>query len=194
MGRIDIKERLANAEEITFLPSAMEFIESFGFPIDLLEDAVRYPEVIETDPKSVEAGYPVLRLRRGDITLSVSFKESWDHPYVMYLHLNNPGENELPSPQQKYRKSGGTGGGSQMPTSTAGIQAWFLRNGCQVQPSADGMRITYEGRLVGVLHLTVHSRGSALKNKFKDLTRIYREIRADIAREYIEQTRAARSQ
>lgn len=185
MGKINVPDLLANAKVISFLPRARDFLDDFDFPEDLVIEAVRHPSEIRWDPMVAEANYPILLLRRGDLSISVSLMDL-NEPHVMYIHLHHPEENK----HSQGAKSTGGGGGGKTPHSPAEIQAWFRRNGCKLSNAASGVKVTYEGHQVGIIHLTPHTRGNSPKSSFSALLRSLRSIQSKIAQQKILDTRA----
>lgn len=72
-----------------WLPRAIEWLEMWGADRELIEAAVEHPTQITDDPKSAEYDYPVKRHRRGDLEVSVGFREP-EHPTILYIHLHLP--------------------------------------------------------------------------------------------------------
>lgn len=183
MSRIKVREYLANLETITYLDDAENFLETFSFPRDLIEDVVRYPKECELDPRTHDVDYLVVRLRKGDITLSVSLRDLTErNAFVMYIHLVTPEDNRVAG-KSRQNKPGHTGG--KTPQTPLELQSHFRSLGCKLSNSANGVKITYGGRYVGTVHLTSHSRGGSPKSAFSMLMRNLRKVQGEIAAESI---------
>lgn len=68
---------------------ARAFVEIYHMDAWMVEDVVRAPTTVELDPHSNEVGYPVRRMRRGDITVVVGFRDPED-PTILFIHLDTP--------------------------------------------------------------------------------------------------------
>lgn len=97
--------------ELAWNHAARSFVEDYSLDQRLVEDVVRKPDHIERDPHEAEVGYPVRRLRRGDITVVVGFREP-DRPTILFVRLNHPGERVVA------QRGAGTGSGSAPAPST----------------------------------------------------------------------------
>ena len=91
---------------------ARNFVELYNVDRRLIVDAVRAPQMISTDPRSAEVGYPIKRLRRGDVEVVVGYREP-EYPTILYVRLATPDDDQGPK-----RSPGGTKGSSLPPTLT----------------------------------------------------------------------------
>ena len=64
----------------------LDFVDSYGLDVQLVEDAVRAPTAVDVDPRSAKVGHPIRRLRRGDIEVIVGYRTE-DTPCVLYVRL-----------------------------------------------------------------------------------------------------------
>jgi len=181
MAKINVRRLLRDAKEIAYLDDAQTFMDTYDFPRDLIETAVRNPDELSWDPNTAENKYPILRIRKGDLTLSVSIKDT-NKPFVMYIHLNYPEENRI-----SYGGSRKTSGvsGSNKPKTPLEQQAWFRAHGCKLSNAASGVKVTFQGHLVGMIHLTAHTRGGSPLSSFQMLAKNLREIQSKLAQESI---------
>lgn len=172
MARINIK--LAN---LTYIGRAKEFLETYDFPEDVVRSVVANPETIERDPRTAEVGYPVIRLRRGDITVVVG-AENPEYPAVMYIYLHTP---------EQFGAGGSTSGGgsgSKLPTSTRQLRTWLMDIGCSLDSSGKGShtKVYYRDRYLGVIAKTP-SDNRSVANEYHLMRKRIGEVTADIVRE-----------
>lgn len=93
-----------------WLPKAIEWVEVWGCDRKLIEAAVEHPLQVTNDPKMAEVDYPVKRHRRGDLEVSVGFRDP-DRPTILHIHIHLPLDRSSGSP---------TGSGSMTKSSTGG--------------------------------------------------------------------------
>jgi hypothetical protein len=186
VARIDALQLLRDASEIVFLPAALDFIDTYNFPRDLVEAAVRYPDELGMDPHAEDVDYPVLRVRRGDLILSVGLLDL-SSPCVMYIHLYSEDIDRMR--KNTHKKAGVAGKASDAPKTPSEEQSWFTSRGCIITKSANGLKVTYHGRYVGTIHLTGHQGGKSFRSAFEmNLNSLYR-IKEELAAIVLEKLR-----
>lgn len=89
---------------------AHDFMLIYGLDKELVLDVVRNPDREEMDPHSADVGYPIKKMRRGDIVVVVGYRDP-DEPMILYVRLVNPDE-----PQYQKRSPRGASGSSLPPT------------------------------------------------------------------------------
>lgn len=143
-----------NISDITFLGRALDFIELYDFPTEILLDCVRHPDEVAIDPHAMEVGYPILRFRRGDITVVLGLQRPQE-PAITFVYLHVPND-DIP----QHKGMGGAGGvGGKVPKSPQQLVGWAQAQGCQVAFNGRGhWNISYNGVLLGSTGGTVHSR------------------------------------
>lgn len=138
-----------NLDNLDFLGRALDFIETYNFDQELLKDVVRYPTSREKDPHSNDVGYPIYRFRRGDITVTCGFRDP-EHPHILHVVLHTPEDNE-----SHFGNAPGGSGVSKTPTSLTQVRGWLQRQGCKLEMTNTGQRVTYNEVFIGVLHQTM---------------------------------------
>ena len=114
--------------DMIWYPDALSFIESYGVDPAIIEAAALHPWTVTDDPKGAEVGYPVKRLRRGDVEVVVGYRDE-DEPAILYVRLHTPDD----------PTSGGRGSikpqgrGSKIPTTLRGLKAEILQAGYSIE-------------------------------------------------------------
>jgi hypothetical protein len=171
-----------NLDNLEFWGAAEDFVQDTHFDRDLIKDVVRFPTDTSRDPRSLEVGYNIYRFRRGDITVVVGFRDVVN-PKILYVYLHDPEDHT----RGKGTQSGG-GLPSKTPTSVTDLQTWLRNQGCVMswESNAGALKVSWHGHFVGNLHLTTHTQGASLKNRYhwfrKRLSRVRTEamLRDDI--------------
>lgn len=164
-----------NRNNLRFLPRAQEFLDTYDFPEDLVRSVVMNPEQIERDPYSLEVGYPVIRMRRGDITAVVGVQDP-NNPSVLYIYLHIPEDGVQRSGTKK-----GTAGShkAKAPTSTRQLRSWLIENGCRLEPGGRHSSAYYEDVYVGPVSNTPSEYRSVL-NSYHDLKKSLIRAKASV--------------
>lgn len=159
-----------NLQNITFLDRAQEFLDTYNFPVDLILDVVKHPERIEPDPAYLQAGYPIFRLRRGDLTVVLGVRTP-NNPAVIFVYLHLPDHRSAKSIKSK-------AGGSGAPTSMRELRSWAQYVGCKLESSKSGhTKVYYNGVLLYSLPSTPHDRN--ILNAYKELRRLILAAKAN---------------
>jgi hypothetical protein len=153
-----------NFDNVQFLERAGDFLEEFpNFPRELLVDVARHPDTREMDPHAADVDYPIVRCRRGDITVIVGLMDP-DCPTIIFVHLNFPEEDDRRGDNRT------SGGGSKLPTSTKQLKGWLYAQGARVSINGRGhFNVYYGDHLIGSIGGTVSSRN--VKNDFMFIRR-----------------------
>jgi len=123
-----------NINNLNWLERAEDFVITYDFPKELLEDVVRAPGEITTDPSSDEKGYKVLQFRRGDITVVVGLRDP-EFPSVLHVWLHGVEEGD----QHHVGKNPGyAGGGGKNPKSPQQLRGWLQSEGCSLVHNGRG--------------------------------------------------------
>lgn len=165
-----------NRNNLRFLERAQEFLDTYDFPEDLVRSVVMNPESIERDPYSLEVGYPVIRMRRGDITVVVGVQDP-HQPSVLYIYLHIPEDGVQRSGTKK-----GTAGShkAKNPTSVRQLRGWLIENGCRLESSGSGhSNAYYEGVFVGQVPSTPSDYRS-IPNAYHNLKRSLTKVKASV--------------
>lgn len=91
---------------------ARDYLDMYGIDPAVVEAAIDNPTSDEPDPTSADRGYPVRRYRRGDVQVTVGYRDPRE-PLIMYVHLCTPGDHYI-----RPGRSGGRVGGRSAPKTT----------------------------------------------------------------------------
>lgn len=165
-----------NRNNLRFLPRAQEFLDTYDFPEDLVRSVVMSPEHIERDPYTLEVGYPVIRMRRGDITVVVGVQDP-HNPSVLYIYLHVPEDGV----QRSGTKKGASGSHkSNKPTSIRQLRGWLINEGCSLEPSGSGhSNVMYDGIFVGSVASTP-SEYRSVENAYHQLKKSLTSVKATV--------------
>jgi hypothetical protein len=100
-------------ETLTWHQDAEDFVDDTGMDRAIIEAAARFPTSTSPDPRSATEGYPIKRLRRGDIEVVVGYREPKE-PMILFVRLETPGEGR----SMRSASAGGGHGSSIPPTMT----------------------------------------------------------------------------
>lgn len=148
-------------------PDALEFATTYSIKPEDAELIVTDPKSVMTiDPYTAEAGYPVVRYTRGDVTVVVGFRERTD-PTVIYLRVQSKdddrGNTGGPS-------SGGKAHDSRAPRSLRELQRRCVMAGLKIQRGSRHLGVyDEEGTRVGSINDSTDRR--ALTNSWKQIER-----------------------
>ena len=164
--------RKVNLDNVTWLDAAQDFLDTYDFPKDLVLDVVRAPTSREMDPSSEEKGHPVVRCRRGDITVCVGLRD-FDAPTVIYVYLHTPEDGHHTGKAPGFA----SGGSSKTPKSPEQLRGWLQSEGCRIEHNGRGHYNVYlEGVLVGGVGSTI--KAQAVMNDYSFMRRRLAAVRA----------------
>lgn len=165
-----------NVSALVWLQRAEDFVATYSFPKDLLEDVVRDPDSVGIDPSSEGRDYKVLRFRRGDITVVVGLRDP-DAPSVIHVWLHYP-EEDFTVPMGKISKPG-SGGGERVPTNERQLKGYLMGQGCSLKPAGSGHIAVFWGETrIGTIPSTGHTNGEAIKGYYSTLRKRLFSLRA----------------
>lgn len=167
-------------------PPAVEFVDAYGIPRDVVESAAVNPSSTTLDPHGAEVGYRVERRRRGDVIVVVGFANP-DRPAILYVALNLE---DLHRVQGTHRSPGGASG-SDIPTSMLQLRRRILSQGFAITRGGSHDRVTTrDGEFLVSLPLTPSDHRS-IPNVWRTFTRARdrfyaraRVARGDLLREW----------
>lgn len=151
--------------KVTWHQDALDFLEYFDFPKDIVIDVLRRPEEKTLDPSSEERGYPVYRFRRGDVTVVLGAKYSVLTILYVYLHTPEDGT------RQHKSIGGAVGSGGKAPTSERQLVGWIKANGMTIRMGGKHRQVYYGDVYLGSISSTAHAR--TYVNEYQKIRRRY---------------------
>lgn len=157
--------------EIHWHPNALEFAEIYHLDKRLVEDAVRSPTSEEDDPYHEGADYPVKRVKRGDLSVTVGWREPND-PMILFIHLTLPGE------QGRQRRSVGGTQGSSLPPTIPELHRRIVALGYSITTSGPHAKVrSREGAFIYTMPRTPSDKRS-IANSWKGFERAHADYLA----------------
>jgi len=150
---------------------AKNFVELYGVDTRLIVDAVRAPQSVSIDPRTNEVGYPIKRLRRGDVEVVVGYREP-EWPTILYVRLATPDDDQGP------KRSPGGVSGSSVPPTMGELHRRITMAGYQVQTggAAHPKVVSQTGDVLMSIPNTPSDKRS-LANTWRDFVRLDREYK-----------------
>lgn len=109
---------------------AKDWLDTWGLTQADAESIILADTKPTLDPHSGEAGHPIVRFRRGDVTVIVGLREK-ERPKVLSVFIHIPGWDT-----NKGTGNPGTGAGTSLPTSNKQLRRWIIDFGYRIEASA----------------------------------------------------------
>lgn len=161
---------------------ADDFAAEIGLDREIVEAAARYPQMQRRDPYSEKVGHTVMNYRRGDIIVTVGFRDP-QKPTILHVRLVSNDMHE----RGGSRTPGGAGATG--PTSIRELKRRAVEMGYKVIAGTNHDKIVDPNRgnhVVAVIprNESKNSRGDrSSSNTWSSLTRYHRARRRDVAGE-----------
>jgi len=130
VAKLDAHQRIVNA--LHWDDRAQGYLATWGIKQSDAESIILHDRKPVLDPHSTEAGHPIIRFKRGDVTVVVGFRDP-KNPKVLSVFVTKPKE-----PQFKQRTATSSGQGSSLPTSVRELKIRMINFGYRLKMGHGG--------------------------------------------------------